>query len=324
MSVARLVPETWELTGDDARETLSRTGRARLLRDAFVRFRASDGFSHARSLAFVLSLLVVQGVIVLVGVAAALGDSTVSATIVRAITSAAPGPAGRALTKTVFHAYGTGASGQYPILIAVGLTALVTGTTLMGQIERALNRLYGIEQDRPTRQKYGRAFVLAVTAGALAVAAFAFFALGNDIGRGIANEDVGHTWQVLRWPLALILSGSAIALVFRWSPYRHQPSWSWLAYGGAASVAMWSLATAGLGVFFHANTTFSATYGPLAGMIALLFWAFASSVAITFGAALAAQLEAVRAGVTSPRDEAKAEAAGSGSDAAIPVLAADR
>ena len=79
MSAATLVPETWELTGDDARETLKRTGRMRLVRDAFVRFRASDGFSHARSLAFVTSLLLVQGVIVLVGIAAALGDTDLSA-----------------------------------------------------------------------------------------------------------------------------------------------------------------------------------------------------------------------------------------------------
>jgi uncharacterized BrkB/YihY/UPF0761 family membrane protein len=70
MSTARFVPETWELSGDEARETLRRTGRKKLVRDAFVRFRASDGFSHARSLAFVTSLLLVQGVILLVGLAA--------------------------------------------------------------------------------------------------------------------------------------------------------------------------------------------------------------------------------------------------------------
>ena len=112
MSTARFVPETWELSGDDARETLRRTGRTKLVRDAFVRFRASDGFSHARSLAFVTSLLLVQGVILLVGLAAALGDTDVSGTIVRTIKEAVPGPAGKALTDAVFHAYATGASGQ--------------------------------------------------------------------------------------------------------------------------------------------------------------------------------------------------------------------
>ena len=96
---------------------------------------------------------------------------------------------------------------------------------------------------------------------------------------------------------------SAIALLFRWSPRRHQPAWSWLAFGSTVSVLLWSLVTLGLGLFFQSSTTFSRTYGPLAGMIAILLWALLSSIAVLFGAALAAQLEAVRAGVSSPRDE---------------------
>ena len=325
MSAAALVPETWELDGDDARETLLRTGRRRLVRDAFVRFRASDGFSHARSLAFVISLVLIQGLIVLVGLAAALGDTEVSATIVRTIIEAVPGPAGKALTNVVFHAYKTGRSGQNLVLVLVGVAALITGTTLMGQIERALNRLYGIEQDRPTLQKYGRAFVLALTAGVLATASFALFALGHSIGQGIGNDTATQVWNVVRWPIALVLMTAAIALLFRWSPRRHQPAWSWLAFGSAVSVILWSVVTLGLGLFFQASTTFSTTYGPLAGMIAILLWALLSSVAILFGAALAAQLEAVRAGASTPRDEAKANEATADAapgPAAAPALAA--
>jgi YihY family inner membrane protein len=308
VSVAQLVPETWELTGDDARETLVRTGRRKLVRDAFVRLRASDGFSHARSLAFVVSLLLVQGVILLVGVAGALGENDVTATIVRAVNEAAPGPAGRALSKAVFHAYQTGASRQYLLLVAVGITTLITGATLMGQMERALNRLYGIEQDRPSVQKYVHALVLALTAGMLAVLAFSAFALGHGIGQGIGDDTVASVWRVARWPLALLLMTASIALLFRSSPRRHQPAWSWLAYGATISVLLWSLFTFALGMFFQASTTFSTTYGPLAGMVALLLWAFLSSFAILFGAAVAVQLEAVRAGAAAPRDESKVEA----------------
>ena len=39
-----------------------------------MRLRVADGFSHARSLAFVTSLVLVQAIIALVGLAAALGD----------------------------------------------------------------------------------------------------------------------------------------------------------------------------------------------------------------------------------------------------------
>src|SRR6185436_5286283 len=113
-----------------------------------------DGFSHARSLAFAISLLLVQGAILLVGIAAALGDTEVSATIVRTITETVPGPAGKALTDSVFHGYRTGASREYLVLVLVGIATVITAATAMGQVERALNRLYGIEQDRPTVQKY--------------------------------------------------------------------------------------------------------------------------------------------------------------------------
>ncbi len=83
MSTASRVPETWELDGDDARETLKNLGRQKLLRDAFMRLRFADGFSHARSLAFATSLVLVQGVIAIVGFAAVLGDKSVADSLVR-------------------------------------------------------------------------------------------------------------------------------------------------------------------------------------------------------------------------------------------------
>jgi uncharacterized BrkB/YihY/UPF0761 family membrane protein len=73
VSTAALVPETWQQTGDDARATLRRTGRGPLLVDSFRRLRAADGFSHARSLAFMTTLVLVQGLIAIVGLASAKG-----------------------------------------------------------------------------------------------------------------------------------------------------------------------------------------------------------------------------------------------------------
>ncbi len=56
-----------------------------------------------------------------------------------------------------------------------------------------------------------------------------------------------------------------------------------------------------LAVYIDATDSFGATYGPLAGTIGVLLWAFLTSVALFLGLAFAAQLEAVRAGVPSPR-----------------------
>jgi YihY family inner membrane protein len=306
MSTAALVPETWELDGDDARETLVATGRAALARDAFVRLRYSDGFSHARSMAFLISLALVQAVIGFVGLASWLGENGPGIAIIRTIEEVAPGAVGQTVSDAVLQAYRAGASGKWVALLFGLVGALVTGTTLMAQIERALNRLYGIEQDRPAVAKYGRAFVLALTVGALATLSFLAFAFGDAIGASMGS-DAASAWKAIRWPLALLFAAAAIALLFELAPHRHQPAWSWLAFGSSVSVVLWSLVTFGLGLFVELSSSFGDAYGPLAGIVALLLWALLSSIAILYGAAIAAQLEAVRSGQPRPRDPEKAE-----------------
>ena len=285
MSTATLVPETWELTGDDARATLTRTGRRRLLADSFRRLRVADGFSHARSLAFMTTLVLVQGLIAIVGLASVLGGSRLSEVIVNAVQGTVPGPAGQVLTSAVQQAQNAGFSRRYLALILGLVGTLVTSTTAMGQIERALNRIYGIEQDRPTVQKYGFAFLLALTAGALATAAFAGMAWGRGVGDSLHSDVVSTLWGWGRWPAAVLLIIAAVSVLFRWCPRRRQPSLSWLAYGAGLSVGGWVVVTLGLAGLFRWSSSFGDTYGPLASLVGLMLWAVLSAIALLFGAA---------------------------------------
>lgn len=308
MSTANPVPETWELTGDDARETLKRTGTWALVKDSFRRFRVSDGFSHARSLAYLTTMVFLQGVIGLVGLASALGNGGLSDLIVKTLQTAVPGPASSALADAVKQAHKAGSTHRY-LALTLGLTAaLITGTTLMGQIERALNRIYGIEQDRPTLQKYVHASALALSAGVLVVAAFTALALGRSIGTSITSHSAATIWDVVRWPLALAALVAGIALMFRHAPRRHQPAWSWLVFGAGVSVALLLIVTVALDLMFQLSSTFGKTYGPLASIVALMLWALLSSIALLLGAAIAAQLEAVRAGTSAPQSSEKQHA----------------
>ncbi len=298
MSTATRVPETWELTGDDARKTLMDTGRLRLVVDAFARLRYADGFSHARSLAFVMSLVFVQGLIALVGFAAAFGNLEVSRVIVDTIQNAMPGLAGGLLTDAVQQAREVGASNRF-LPLTVGLVGtLITATTALGQVERATNRIYGVERDRPALVKYGRAFLLALSVGFLFAVAFVLLAFGRDIDR---DGDLVHSvWMVVRWPAGLLLAGLALTGLLQYAPRRHQPNMSWLAFGAGIGVVLWTAVTLTFGVLFNASSSFGETYGPLAGIVALQLWSLFSAVAILFGVAVAAQLEAVRAGVRQP------------------------
>jgi YihY family inner membrane protein len=305
VSTANPVPETRGLGGGDARRTLRDCGRTKLVRDAFVRLRVADGFSHARSLAYATGLVLVQAIISVVGLATALGRGEVSKVIVRTFQSAVPGPAGRFLTETTTQAHHAGATHRYAGLIFGLVGALISGSTLFGQLERGFNRLYGVEQDRPSVKKYSLALLFTISAGTLVAIAFAALAFGRTIGNSFQNHTLDNTWAVVRWPLALALLTVAITFLLRYSPRREQPHLSWLAFGATVGVALWTLSTIGLGLFLSASKSFGTTYGPLAGVVALQLWAFFSAVSLLMGGAVAAQLEAVRAGESRPQDPQK-------------------
>jgi uncharacterized BrkB/YihY/UPF0761 family membrane protein len=284
VSTATVVPETRDLSGDDAWSTLRHTGRRRLVVDAFTRMRVSDGFSHARSLAFMTTLVAIQGVIAVVGLAAVVGGSGFPGIVAATIRTAVPGPAGQALTAAVAHAHATAAQHHYPAVVLGTIGTLFTATTAFGQLERAVNRLYGVEQDRPTLEKYGRAFVLAVTAGTAVALSFVSLALGRDLLVKVAGGTLPTLWNWLR---------------------RRQPRLSWLAFGSTIAVVGTAIVTVALGAFFRTSRSFGQTYGPLAGMVALMLWAMLSAMALIFGAAVAAQLEGVRSGAAQPQDQEK-------------------
>ncbi len=303
MSTAASVPVTrdLELEGDDAIDTLRSVGLRDLLRRSFVRFRFADGFSHSRALAFQLILTLLPGLIAVVGFARVLDQETFTQVLTGTIQDIAPGPAGQVLTE----AFAAGAQPGGAALVFGLLAAIVAAAGAMGQIERGSNRIYGVERDRPTVLKYLIATGLALTAGAATVAAFVLVVFGSAIGDSLGSAKdwtsvAQAAWSIGRWPLGAALVAGAVALLFMASPNRHQPQASWLALGSSIAVVLWFAFTGLLAAYIALSGSFGETYGPVAGFIGLMLWAFLSAVALFLGLAVAAQLEAERAGSSDP------------------------
>ena len=304
MTTAAGVPTTrGELEGDEAFETLRQTGRRRLLMSAVDRFRAADGFSHSRALAFQITLTLLPALIAVVGLAAALDQDDFRRVVQATVDDLAPGAAGEILTDALQQGSSSASreSGETALLGGF-LAALIAGMTAMAQIERGANRIYGVERDRPFVRKYLVACAIAVSAGMLALLSFVVLVGGSAIRDAAGWSDgFNSAWAVARWPLGIAFAIAAISILFEGAPRRRQPEASWLAFGAAVSVLLWLAFMAVLDVYIDATESFGATYGPLAGTIGILLWAFLTSVALFLGLAFAAQLEAVRAGVTRTR-----------------------
>jgi YihY family inner membrane protein len=276
-----------------------------LAKDSVIRFRAADGFSHSRALAFQTTLTLLPALIAVVGLAAALDQESFTRVVRDTIQSAAPGAAGEILTDALRQ--GPTAAGRQTgetALAGGAVAAAVAGTTAMAQVERGANRLYGVERDRPFLAKYLRALLLAMTAGLLALLSLILVVGGAAIRDAVTwSESIDTVWKIARWPMGLILAVASVALLFEYAPRRRQPEASWLALGSGVAAALWLAFVGVLSLILEATNSFGATYGPLAGTIGVLLWTFLTSVALFLGLAFSAQLEAVRAGVPGPRVE---------------------
>ena len=150
MSTATRVPETVDLDGDDAKQVLAEVGKRRLLRDAFVRLRAGDGTSHSRSLAFMVSLCLVQGLIVLLGIAS-FGGYGLTSTVADNLSGAIPGPAGTVLVDTVAQALTTRCAGVIDRVLPgfAGVTPEPVIATVLDEL-RALHAVHANQKGTQT------------------------------------------------------------------------------------------------------------------------------------------------------------------------------
>jgi YihY family inner membrane protein len=309
MSSTEPVPETRmmpgdELSADDALQALRHYGRWPLLRDAFVRFRYGDGFSHSRALGLQLCLAIVPFLIALSGLATDLGAEAGGQVVADTVVALTPG-ASEPLVRDLLQAdEPTEDAGEFALAIGL-VTGLFALTQAMAQIERGANRIYGVERDRPALPKYLRAAVLAVVAGVPALVGFLLLVAGQAAGDSVAREmawgdGARAAWDWVRWPLSLALIVFAVGLLFEQSPRRRQPALSWLLFGAAVATVLWWLASLLLAGYVRISDDFTATYGQLAAIMALLIWANLTGIAFFLGLAFAAQLEAQRVGVSRP------------------------
>ncbi|MFG2107779.1 YihY/virulence factor BrkB family protein [Micromonospora chersina] len=309
MSSTKLVPETrlmaeTELSADDAWRTLRRHGGWHLLRDAFIRFRYGDGFSHSRAFALQLCLAVVPFLIALTGLITDLGADEGGKVVADTVLAITPGQSESVVQELLADTERTERAGELALTLGL-LTGLIALTTTMAQIERGANRIYGVERDRPALAKYLRAAVLALLAGVPALTGFLILvggrAMGDSVRRHYEWGDFAHAaWDVIRWPLSLGLTVLAVAVLFRHAPRRKQPGLSWLFFGAGIATALWWLASLLLAAYVKNSGGFGQTYGALTGMMALLLWANLTGMALFGGLAFAAQLEAMRIGVEEP------------------------
>jgi membrane protein len=111
------------------------------------------------------------------------------------------------------------------------------------------------------------------------------------LGQGPA---VARTWNVVRWPGALLAATLVFAFIYYVTPDVKQRSFVAVLPGAAVGVLLWLAASFGFGTYVSHIESVGAVYGAFTGAILLVAWMWLTNVALLAGAELNAEIERER------------------------------
>jgi len=178
------------------------------------------------------------------------------------------------------------------LFIALGV-ALFGARNAAGAIITALNISYDEEEKRGFLKV--TLLALTITLAAVLFALIAIFAITTlrFLASLIPNAP-SFVVLLIRIVTGILIFGgaaAAAATLYRYAPSREKAKWTWLTPGTALSALGWLLLSLAFGFYASRFANYSATYGSIAGVVALLTWTYLSSYIFLFGAELNSEFE---------------------------------
>jgi len=169
------------------------------------------------------------------------------------------------------------------------LAVLWSSSSAMGVLVRAINVAYDLPERRNFFQRRGVA-VSSTLAAMLGM--FLLIPVIAILPKALSFLHIGAAMVALRW---LAMAGGAwlsFGVLYRYAAERSPlPSVRMVLPGATAAALLWVLLCAVYSAYVQYFTSFSSTYGALAGVIVLQFWLYVSSLIVVYGAELNAELE---------------------------------
>lgn len=174
--------------------------------------------------------------------------------------------------------------------------ALWSASGYVGAFGRAMNRIYEKGEGRPVWKLRPAMLLLtavlvvlvAVVLAALVLTGPAAQAVGDSVGVGDTAVTV---WNIAKWPVLLVIVVLIVAMLYYFTPNVKPQKFKWLSVGALVAIVVWVLASAAFGFYVANFSSYSKTYGALAGVIVFLLWLWLTNVALLFGGELDAELE---------------------------------
>lgn len=175
------------------------------------------------------------------------------------------------------------------------IIALWTASAAVRATMNALNVAYDVKEGRPAWKLYPLSVLYTIGIAGMMMLAAAFLMVGPQAMQWLAQQ-VGMeqffvtVWAWLRLPAALFLLMLAVAVVYYVAPDVEQ-EFRFITPGATLAVVVWVAASVGFNYYVSNFADYSATYGSIGAIIALLFYFFLSAAVMLFGAEINAVIE---------------------------------
>jgi uncharacterized BrkB/YihY/UPF0761 family membrane protein len=204
--------------------------------------------------------------IAFIGLASTISAEKIAKALQQTVLSILPGARDDAfkqvLTKSLSSA---GAGGRLALVVGLVISAVAI-TTAMAQIERGANRIYGIQRDRPSKERYGRAALLALTAGIPALLGFVILVAGGALVESLKqvygwDDTTATTLSWLRWPVGAVARDARGDVDLPLGAATPPAGFSWLAIGAAVAFVLWVVFSWALQFYVTHSSSFGTVYG---------------------------------------------------------------
>jgi membrane protein len=264
-----------------------------VLKQTGRRFVADDCPGLAQQVAFSALFAFLPSVILLIGLLGLFGTGAFDS-LERFVGSVAPNAVVSMIDLARKDAAGDKSGSAVAFAVGV-VAALWVASSAMSAVIKAVNRAYSLVETRPFWKVRLLALLLVVATGLVTAGVFLLIVFGGPLGEAIVRRTgLGGNfklfWDIARWPIAFAGVLLLLALVYYAAPNMTQ-RWRWLSAGSLVGAVLWLVLSGLFALYTSFSSSYTRTYGSIAGAIILLLWLNYSAWAILFGAELNAQLE---------------------------------
>jgi membrane protein len=186
--------------------------------------------------------------------------------------------------------------GSAATALAIAVVAALYGTTgVLEAARRAMNVAFGVESGRSFLHRKARDIASSFMLLGLVLVTLVLMFVGGSLAEHIFGEAGAQTWNVIRWPAAVVIAMLAFAYVYYVTPDLEERTFKEMLPGAVVAVMLWIAVSWGFSQYLS-NYPASAIYGAFAGAIVLVVWVWLSNVSLLLGAEVNARLRRGRAG----------------------------